>query len=699
MWVNSTPVTPEPITHRCSGISWGGYAWRVVRTRSPSTVAQSGMRGRDPVARTTKSASSSSIPDSVSATTSRGPCNRPLPWISRTPWDSRRDRTDAWRCASIDATRSRKAPTSRRPCAWRPIERARVSSESSPPVAIMAFDGMQSQRCAAPPMMSRSTSVTSAPRVAATVAAVFPPGPPPMITTRTAIGPGYVTARFANVLRMPELRHDAISGRSVIVAIERAARPFTFPKPPASTTEPGDCPFCAGREEMTPPEVHRTGPGEAETQGWRVRVVPNLYPIVGPAEPHDPPRTVDFGSEHGATAVAGAHEVVVLSPDHDAAFARLDDDAAIEVLAVIRDRVRFHLDAGHAYVQAFVNHGEAAGASIAHPHAQLVALDMVPPAVAASVDRLATSDLVARELADARRENLVVLDGPAPAWSPFAAWVPYGLRVAHRSTRARFDEATDAEIRVVALGLRDALARLLDTLGDVPYNVVLRTAPPDRVRRRIPLARRRPPAHDAGRRVRGRHRHPRERGPARAGRVEAARHERAVTIVLRLCETIGVAPDAVWAAMEDIESHTEWMTDAVAITFRTERHAGVGTEFECLTRVGPFSTTDVMTVTEWQPGVVMGIEHRGVVTGTGRFMLAARPGGLTELCWDEQLRFPWWMGGPAGEQLSRPVLARLWRANLARLRAKAETQAHPCPDPGPRLPGFWRHLPTHFVGK
>ena len=117
--------------------------------------------------------------------------------------------------------------------------------------------------------------------------------------------------------------------------------------------------------------------------------------------------------------------------------------------------------------------------------------------------------------------------------------------------------------------------------------------------------------------------------------------------------------------MEDIETHTEWMADAVAITFRTEQHTGVGTEFDCLTRVGPFTTTDVMTVTEWDPGVVMGIEHRGVVTGRGRFTLHALPGELTELCWDEELRFPWWMGGPVGERTSRPVFTRLWRANLA----------------------------------
>lgn len=255
---------------------------------------------------------------------------------------------------------------------------------------------------------------------------------------------------------MPELRRDPISGGLVIVAVERAARPYTVAPAPTDLGVPADCPFCAGHEAQTPPEVQRTGSGEPDTPGWRVRVVPNLYPIV----------------ERG-------HEVVILSPDHRATFGRLVDDVAVEVLTVVRDRVRHHLDAGRGYVSVFVNQGRAAGASIAHPHAQLVALDLVPPAVEELLARFET-DLVAREIADARRDDLVVADGPAPAWSPHACGTPYGLRVAHRSTRARFDQATDAEIAVVALGLRDALAALERLLGDVAYNVVVHTAPPDR---------------------------------------------------------------------------------------------------------------------------------------------------------------------------------------------------------------------------
>jgi UDPglucose--hexose-1-phosphate uridylyltransferase len=270
---------------------------------------------------------------------------------------------------------------------------------------------------------------------------------------------------------VPELRHDAISGRDVIVAVERAARPFTIDAPP-DIGDAKDCPFCHGNELMTPPEVHRTGEGAAETTGWRVRVVPNLYPIVDSPATHD--------ERDGSERVTGAHEVVILSPDHAASFAQLDPEQCVEVLTVIQHRVQVHLDAGHRYVQAFVNQGKAAGASIAHPHAQIVALDRVPEAVEASMTRFATADLVARDLADARTNDRIVVDGPAPAWAPYAAWAPYGMRVAHRSTRARIEEATDAEISVVALGLRDALAALRRTLGEAPYNVVFRTAPPGR---------------------------------------------------------------------------------------------------------------------------------------------------------------------------------------------------------------------------
>jgi UDPglucose--hexose-1-phosphate uridylyltransferase len=211
--------------------------------------------------------------------------------------------------------------------------------------------------------------------------------------------------------------------------------------------------------------VYRTGDGAPDTPGWRVRVVPNLYPIVGGA---------DAGP--GAT---GAHEVVVLSPAHDHSFAQLDDVQATEVLTVLRDRSRFHLDAGRTFVQVVINHGRAAGASIDHPHAQIVALDVMPPAVTEAIERFeaAGRDLVVADLDDAG-DALRVVDGPVAAWCPHAASTPYELRIARRHGGARFADSDDGQIAAVARTVRSALGRLATTLGDVPYNLVVHTAPP-----------------------------------------------------------------------------------------------------------------------------------------------------------------------------------------------------------------------------
>jgi hypothetical protein len=113
------------------------------------------------------------------------------------------------------------------------------------------------------------------------------------------------------------------------------------------------------------------------------------------------------------------------------------------------------------------------------------------------------------------------------------------------------------------------------------------------------------------------------------------------------------------------------MHDAEAIRFLTEQRRGVGTRFECDTRVGPIRLTDVMEVTEWRPRRAMGIRHVGVVTGTGRFRLRRLPGGRTRFTWTERLHFPWWLGGPIGATIgANLVLAPIWRRNLANLRRR-----------------------------
>jgi uncharacterized protein YndB with AHSA1/START domain len=141
---------------------------------------------------------------------------------------------------------------------------------------------------------------------------------------------------------------------------------------------------------------------------------------------------------------------------------------------------------------------------------------------------------------------------------------------------------------------------------------------------------------------------------------------------IRVAVNIDAPPRRVWEQVEDIASHVQWMHDAVAIRFTSSRHSGVGTSFDCDTRVGPLRLTDRMEVTEWKPRQAMGIRHVGLVTGTGRFTLRRRRRGRTRFTWEERLVFPWWMGGPVGALAGAQVLEVIWRRNLRNLKRQVE---------------------------
>jgi carbon monoxide dehydrogenase subunit G len=135
---------------------------------------------------------------------------------------------------------------------------------------------------------------------------------------------------------------------------------------------------------------------------------------------------------------------------------------------------------------------------------------------------------------------------------------------------------------------------------------------------------------------------------------------------------IGAPPADVWAELERLEDHVEWMADAASLTFTTAHTRGIGVAFDCLTKVGPFTLVDAMTVTEWEPGRALAVRHVGIVTGTGRFSIEPVGADRSRLTWSEDLRTPWWMGGRPGWAVAGRVMAHIWSGNLRRLAARIE---------------------------
>ena len=296
---------------------------------------------------------------------------------------------------------------------------------------------------------------------------------------------------------MPEIRIDPLSGARTIVAGERSRRPGGAPglKPEDRAPEPIDPdedPFAGGHEDRTPPELYalRPGGGPADSGGWTVRVVRNLYPALaadaGASADPDAPEWRG-GVARGALELfqslpaTGAHEVIINGPQPVASLAQLPREQVLAAVETWRQRMRAHADS--ACVQVIVNERRAAGASLPHTHAQLYALDFVPAAVARERERFGAyatrtmgqnllADLVAEEVR--LQERVVAIDADAVLMAPYASRMPFQLMLAPRRPRARFEDDGPSGASL----LHDGLCRLARHLGaSPPLNLWVRTAP------------------------------------------------------------------------------------------------------------------------------------------------------------------------------------------------------------------------------
>jgi UDPglucose--hexose-1-phosphate uridylyltransferase len=244
-----------------------------------------------------------------------------------------------------------------------------------------------------------------------------------------------------------ELRWDFWTADWAILAPGRDARPHGG----------APCPFCPGPGQDAPAETWRlAGPDGT----WRIRAVPNRY------------------------AVSDHHEVVIESPDHDWDLATATEDEVVDVLHAWQHRHRT-LRIGTGQVVIFRNHGLAAGVSQTHPHSQVVGLPVMSAATRRELDTLRahyrttshrlTDELVTSELAYGRR--VIVADGTAIAFVPFAPTTDFELRIAPLTSRADFAAVPARELPAIARILHAALAALRHELDDPAYHLIVHTAP------------------------------------------------------------------------------------------------------------------------------------------------------------------------------------------------------------------------------
>jgi UDPglucose--hexose-1-phosphate uridylyltransferase len=273
------------------------------------------------------------------------------------------------------------------------------------------------------------------------------------------------------------LRLNPLTGRWVAIAAGRAARPsdLVSPAEPCVVDPSEPCPFCPGHEEATAPALETYDRGGQ----WTVRVVPNRYPAFDGAEAL---HVSHLGPVFTEASASGIHEVLVFTPDHDVTWADLDDKQVAVTMAAIRDRMEEHSRRPVVrYTQAIVNHGHDAGASLEHPHGQLLGIPFVPGEIAeeeAGFQRFGGPCLLCTTLeAELDAGHRVVLaDERAVVLSPYWSGTPYEMLVVPRDHQAHASHAEPRDVTAVGRALRSSLAKLRGCLGQVSYNLVFHTA-------------------------------------------------------------------------------------------------------------------------------------------------------------------------------------------------------------------------------
>lgn len=285
---------------------------------------------------------------------------------------------------------------------------------------------------------------------------------------------------------MPELRKDPISDRWVIISTERGRRPSDFGTLSVAeeAAEVKFCPFCEGNEAKTPAEIvaWRKASSLPNTAGWDVRVIPNKFPaLIIEGEVNRTGMGI-FDMMSGI----GAHEVIVETCKHNQNIPDLPDEHVEKILWAYKQRILdLEKDRRFRYILVFKNYGTAAGASLSHPHSQLIATPITPRYVKLELansrdyfqekERCIFCDMIRQELGAG--ERLVYENEFFVAFAPFASRFPFEVWLMPRRHEYGFQQLPDEERIQMARCLKDILMRLRKTLNDPPYNYVLHTAP------------------------------------------------------------------------------------------------------------------------------------------------------------------------------------------------------------------------------
>ncbi|MDD5551583.1 MAG: galactose-1-phosphate uridylyltransferase [Candidatus Pacebacteria bacterium] len=270
-----------------------------------------------------------------------------------------------------------------------------------------------------------------------------------------------------------ELRFDIVSEDWIVIATGRAKRPESFQKERRKENwEKGECPFCNLKSQLSP--VY---------ESQNITVIPNLYPAFSEESKLDEREVGPYKRMNGV----GYHEVII-TKDHKKQMAEFSIKETREVIDCYHKRYVDLMDKKFvSYISIFHNHGKEAGASISHPHSQLIAIPIIDPDIKRSLKgskrywekygQCPHCTMMRWDIKDKQRiifenKDFVVL-------CPYASTIAFEMRIYPKKHEAYFERFEEEEKTNFAEALNIALKSLFKGLQDPSYNFFLHTAPCD----------------------------------------------------------------------------------------------------------------------------------------------------------------------------------------------------------------------------
>ncbi len=283
---------------------------------------------------------------------------------------------------------------------------------------------------------------------------------------------------------MPQLRKDPVLGRWVVFSPERQIRPERYKCEELLPTRPEEDPFLEGHEAYTPAELYAVRPngGAANGPGWLLRVVSNRFPALR-VEGELEKEAVGFYDRMNGI---GAHEVIVETPHPQLVLEKQNLPGVTRVWEACRARI---LDLGRDgrmhYVQIFKNHGAMAGATMPHPHTQLIAMPVTPTVLKEKLaaartyfmekDRNLFADILQ---AERKTGDRVVFENDGfTVFCPFASRFPFETCIMPRQQAVDFQASKDEVLVLLAEAVQRVLKAYGKALNQPAYNLILHNAP------------------------------------------------------------------------------------------------------------------------------------------------------------------------------------------------------------------------------